>query len=66
MKKEYDFSKGEKGKFFRAGARLRLPIYLETSVQNQLEKIARRKHQPLSLTASQLIRKEIELIEQFT
>jgi hypothetical protein len=65
MKKEYDFSKATRGKFFRAGARLRLPIYLEQDVQSQLEKIARRKHQPINLTANQLIRKEIELIEQF-
>ena len=28
MKPEYDFSKGERGKFFRPNAELRLPIYL--------------------------------------
>jgi len=26
MKKEYDFSKGERGKFFREGARLNVPV----------------------------------------
>jgi len=28
MKSEYDFSKGERGKFFRKNAQLNLPVYL--------------------------------------
>ena len=32
MKKEYDFSKGERGKFFRPNAELNLPVYLEPDV----------------------------------
>ena len=28
MKREYDFSKAERGKFFRPNAELSLPIYL--------------------------------------
>ena len=27
MKREYDFSKGEQGKFFRPGAKIKFPIY---------------------------------------
>ena len=34
MKKEYDFSKGERGKFFRPGAKLNLPVYLEPDLRN--------------------------------
>jgi len=29
MKKEYDFSKGERGKFYRSDIQLNLPVYLE-------------------------------------
>ncbi len=29
MKKEYDFSGAERGKFYRPDARLNLPIYLD-------------------------------------
>jgi hypothetical protein len=36
MKSEYDFSKGERGKFFKANAELRLPIYLDADVQRYL------------------------------
>lgn len=32
MKQEYDFSKGERGKFFRPGAELNIPVYLEPDV----------------------------------
>ena len=28
MKKEYDFSTGVRGKFYRQGAKLNLPVYL--------------------------------------
>jgi hypothetical protein len=32
MKKEYDFSKGERGKFYHPDAELSTPIYLEPDV----------------------------------
>jgi len=32
MKREYDFSKGERGKFFRPNAELNIPVYLEPDV----------------------------------
>ena len=33
MKKEYDFSKGKRGKFYRPGAKLNLPVYLEPDLR---------------------------------
>jgi hypothetical protein len=36
MKPEYDFGKGERGKFYRPNAELRLPIYLNADVQAYL------------------------------
>ena len=32
MKKDYDFSKGERGNFYRPDAELNIPIYLEPDV----------------------------------
>jgi hypothetical protein len=32
MKREYDFCKGERGKFYRPDAELGIPIYLEPDV----------------------------------
>ena len=43
MKEEYDFSKGERGKFFRNDIKLNLPVYLDDDVLEFVEKIAKRK-----------------------
>jgi cytidylate kinase len=66
MKQEYDFSKAERGKFYRKGAELRLPIYLEAKLQSQLERIAQKKGKELSDVVNQLVRKEVELLEELT
>ncbi len=43
MKKEYDFSKGVRGKFHRKGARLMLPVYLDPDVATFVQKAAKKK-----------------------
>ena len=65
MKKQYDFSNAERGKFYRKGAVLRLPIYLEMKLQNHLQRIARKKHQEMGEMVNSLVRKEMEMIQQF-
>ena len=62
MKKEYDFSKGVRGKFYQKGARLHLPIYLNLNLQHRLERLAKIKHEPIGETVDRLLRKELELI----
>jgi cytidylate kinase len=66
MKREYDFSKAERGKFYRKGAELRLPIYLDVKLQSQLERIAQKKGKEISDVVNQLVRKEVELLEELT
>ena len=41
MRKEYDFSQGERGKFFKKDAKFNLPVYLEDDILDYLENIAR-------------------------
>lgn len=48
MRNEYDFSKGQRGKFYRKGAELRLPIYLDVKLQRQLERLARKNGRDLN------------------
>lgn len=43
MKDEYDFSKGERGKFYRPDAHLNLPVYLDDDVRNVLQRQAKAK-----------------------
>ena len=64
MKREYDFSHAVRGKFYRKGAELRLPIYLDTKLQSQLERLAQRKGKELGEVVNKLVKKELELLEE--
>jgi cytidylate kinase len=66
MRREYDFSKAVRGKFYRKGAELRRPIYLDPKLQSKLERIARRKGKDVTEMVNQLLRKDIEFIEELT
>ena len=66
MRREYDFSKAVRGKFYRKGAGLRLPIYLEPKLQSKLERIARRKGKDVGEMVNQLLRKDVEFLEELT
>ena len=63
MKPEYDFSKGERGKFFRPTSELRLPIYLTADVQIYLTERAAQKGIPLGEMVNTLLKQDIQLIE---
>jgi hypothetical protein len=63
MKPEYDFSKGERGKFFRPDSELRLPIYLSPDVQTYLAERAAQKGVPLGEMVNTLLKQEIQMIE---
>ena len=63
MKREYDFSKAVRGKFFRKGAELSLPIYVDSSMRKRLERIAKRKGKPVAELVNQLLKKDVELLE---
>jgi len=63
MKKEYNFSNAERGKFYRKGAKLRLPIYLDIKLQSCLQELAQKKHKGMTEMVNHLVRKEIEIIQ---
>ncbi|WP_295407440.1 hypothetical protein [uncultured Thiocystis sp.] len=63
MKQEYDFSKGERGKFFRENARLNLPVYLEEDVQTYLQERAKSKGMDLAQLVNEMLRQDIKLAE---
>ncbi|MES9906720.1 MAG: hypothetical protein ABW168_29085 [Sedimenticola sp.] len=63
MKQEYDFSKGERGKFFRKNAKLNLPVYLDDEVQCYLQERARSKGVEVAQLVNEMLRQDIKLIE---
>jgi cytidylate kinase len=64
MKKEYDFSKAERGRFYRKDATLRLPIYLDAKLQNQVQDLANRTGRDVSDIVSRIVEKEVRLIDE--
>ncbi|MFO7641049.1 MAG: hypothetical protein R6X17_07210 [Candidatus Competibacteraceae bacterium] len=63
MPGEIDFSQGERGKFYRPGMKLNLPVYLDDEVQAGLAKLAKAKDVDLSDLVNDLLRKDLERIE---
>ena len=63
MKRQYDFSKGERGKFYKPSAVFKLPVYLDEEVQTYLAGKADAKGVDLSDLVNEMLKKEIEIIE---
>jgi hypothetical protein len=63
MPAEIDFSDGQRGKFYRPGSELRLPVYLVPEVQRYLAASAEAKGVPFDTLVNALLQKDIELIE---
>ena len=63
MKKEYDFTDAEQGKFYRPIEELDIPIYLDKDVKNLLIKYVGKNKKNLSLSelVNSLVKKDIEI-----
>ncbi len=59
MKREYDFSKGERGKFFRPDLELSIPIYLEPQVAEAVREHARNRKTNIGALVNEWMRKSI-------
>ena len=63
MKQEYDFSKAERGKFYRRDSKLNIPVYLESEVQEFIGRIAESKHSDSSTVVNELLKSDMHLAE---
>ena len=63
MKQEYDFSKGERGKFYNKNADFHLPVYLEPEIEKFMVNLATQQNTDLSQLVNNLLHKDKELIE---
>ena len=64
MRKEYDFSKAQQGKFYRPIEKLEIPIYLDKKVKNFFSKKALDKNIELDKVINIILRKEMEMLKQ--
>lgn len=60
---DIDFSKGSRGKFFRPGTRVNLPVYLEAEVQDYPAERAHARGIDVNQLVNALLKKDIGLIE---
>lgn len=64
MRDEYDFSKGERGKFHRKNSKLNIPIYLiDQEVLDFVKKIASKKGIDRSTVVNDLIKGNIKIAQ---
>ncbi|TAN41393.1 MAG: hypothetical protein EPN22_15440 [Nitrospirae bacterium] len=64
MKKEYDFSKAEQGRFYRPIEELEIPIYLDKKVKSFFVKKASDKNISLERVINKILSKEMEILKQ--
>jgi hypothetical protein len=63
MKDHYDFSKAERGKFYRKDVVLKIPVYLEPEVRRFLSERAKAKGIEVGDLVNDLLKRDIEMIE---
>lgn len=63
LDKEIDFSKGVRGKFYRQGMKLRIPVYLEETLLGSLAEIAERRGINLDDLVSDLLRRDLAIVD---
>ncbi|NOX61144.1 MAG: hypothetical protein GXP42_04250 [Chloroflexi bacterium] len=63
MKAEYDFSKGERGKFYNPDAVFIFPVYLEPDVNEFMNKLADEKGVSVQELVNEWLRASIKLTE---
>jgi hypothetical protein len=63
MRKEYNFSKGVRGKFYQPDIKINLPVYLDSEVLDFVQRIAKKKKTDISSIVNNLIKNDIQLME---
>jgi len=63
LDREIDFSQGVRGKFYRSGMKLRIPVYLEETLLGSLAEIAERRGVNLDDLVSDLLRRDLAIVD---
>jgi len=63
MKAEYDFSKGERGRFYHPDAMFSFPVYLEPDVSDFMSQLADEKDVDIQELVNEWLRVNIKLVQ---
>ena len=64
MKKEYDFSKAEQGKFYCKPENMKIPVYLDSSLETFYSERARKRKIDIGTLINTVLRKEMDLARE--
>ena len=62
MNAQYNFSKGERGKFYHEEVTLHIPIYLDPDVEEAMQSLTQTTDQNLGKLVNDWLRNNIEMI----
>ncbi len=65
MKKEYDFSKGERGNLYNPDAKFKLPVYLDDDIQEFFLELAKKKKESINVLINSTIKANMQLYKVF-
>ena len=63
MKNEYDFSNGERGKFYNKNARVNIPVYLDQKTLSFVESIALKRKTDISTVVNDLLKRDMNIAD---
>jgi hypothetical protein len=66
MKAEYDFSKGERGKFYSPDAVFSFPVYLEPDVSDFMNQLADEREVDIQELVNEWLRANIKLLQSIS
>ncbi len=63
MKKEYDFTDAQQGKFYRPIEKLEIPIYIDKDIQKVIVSVADKSNKSISELVNSLLKSNIEIAQ---
>ncbi len=63
MKKEYDFTDAQQGKFCRPIEQLEIPIYIDKDIQKVIVSVADKSNKSISELVNSLLKNDIEIAQ---
>ena len=63
MKKEYDFTDAQQGKFYRPIEELEIPIYIDKDIQKIIVSVADKSNKSISELVNSLLKNDIEIAQ---
>ena len=63
MKKEYDFTDAEQGKFYRPIEDLEIPIYIDKNIQKVIVSVADKSNMSTSELVNSLLKNDLEIAQ---